>query len=78
MSVEAYIFIECTSGKTKNALMEVIDIQGIKTAHAVTGQYDIIAFVEANDLHDLGEIIVTRIQGVQGVLRTITSMVVGF
>ena len=78
MSVEAYIFIECTSGKTKDALMKVSDIQGVKTAHAVTGQYDIIAFAEAKDLHDLGEIIVTRIQGVQGVLRTITSMVVGF
>lgn len=78
MSVEAYIFIECTSGKTKDALSEVNDIKGVKTAHAVTGQYDIIAFAEAKDLHDLGDIIVTRIQNVQGVLRTITSMVVGF
>lgn len=78
MSVEAYIFIECTSGKTKDALREVSDIKGVKTAHAITGQYDIIVFTEADDLRDLGEIIVTKIQGVQGVLRTITSMVVGF
>jgi anthranilate phosphoribosyltransferase len=76
--IEAYIFIECTSGKTKDALSGIKEIEGIKTAHAVTGQYDLICFAQANDLHDLGEIIVTKIQGIPGVLRTITSMVVSF
>lgn len=76
MSIEAYIFVECTSGKTLDALEEVKKTPGIRSAHAITGQYDIIVFCEAENLKKLGEIIVTSLQGVSGVLKTTTSMVV--
>jgi len=69
MAIEAYIFIECTS---------VRKITGIKSAHAITGSYDIIVLAQANNLNELGEMIVTKIQAVSGVLRTSTSMVVDF
>ena len=78
MSIEAYIFIECTSGRTKDVLSEIRKIAGVKSAHAITGNYDIIALTEAANLGQLGEIVVTRVQSVSGVLRTSTSMVVDF
>jgi DNA-binding Lrp family transcriptional regulator len=78
MAIEAYIFIECTSGRTKDVLAAVKKITGVKMVHAITGNFDIIALTEAADLNELGEMIVTRIQAVSGVLRTSTSMVVDF
>jgi DNA-binding Lrp family transcriptional regulator len=78
MSIEAFIFVECTSGRTKDVLSEVRKIAGVKSAHAITGNYDIIVLGEAQNLNELGEMIVTKIQAVSGVLRTSTSMVVDF
>jgi len=78
MAIEAYIFVECTSGRTKEALQKIRVIAGVKTAHAITGKYDIIIFAEAEDLINLGDIVVSKIQAVDGVLKTTTSMVVNF
>lgn len=43
-------------------------------AHAVTGSYDVIAFVEALKLDTLGDIL-GKILSIQGVLHTQTAIV---
>jgi DNA-binding Lrp family transcriptional regulator len=77
MAISAYVFIECTAGAARDVTLEVSRIQGVKRANATTGPYDVIALVEAPDISVLGDVIVTRIQGLPGVLRTQTNVIVG-
>ncbi|MCX6338607.1 MAG: Lrp/AsnC ligand binding domain-containing protein [Candidatus Aureabacteria bacterium] len=76
MAVAAYIFVEATQGKAIEICEEINKIKGVKSAHAVTGPYDIIVLVEGDDVNVLGEFIVSRIQNVPGVLRTMTNIIV--
>ena len=43
--------------------------------HAVAGPYDVIAHAEARGIDDLGKLIVSRIQAVNGVTPTLTCAV---
>jgi len=48
---------------------------GVKAAHPVTGMFDVIAFFEAADINNLTGVVRTRIQTIDGVLRTHTDIV---
>jgi DNA-binding Lrp family transcriptional regulator len=54
----------------------VAKIKGVVRSNATTGPYDVIALVEAPEINVLGDFIVTKIQGLSGVLRTQTNVVV--
>ena len=45
-------------------------------AEDITGPYDIIAKIQAPGLDQLGRLVVSRIQVVDGVTRTLTCMVI--
>ena len=76
MSISAYVFIECTAGAARDVAKGTATIPGVKRANTTTGPYDVIVLVEAPDINVLGEFIVTRIQGLPGVLRTQTNVIV--
>jgi len=76
MSISAYVFIECTAGAAREVAKEILKIQGVKRANSTTGPYDVISLVEAQDVHILGDFIVTKIQGLSGVLRTQTNVII--
>jgi len=76
MAVRAYVFIECTLGKATLVAEAVGKLPGVKMAHAVTGSYDVIAFVEAKDVTTLGEFITARAHRLPGVVKTTTNVVV--
>jgi len=76
MAISAYVFIESTVGKAIQVAEAAAKLPGVKMAHAVTGAYDVIAFVEAEDLLQLGELISSRIHRLSGVLKTTTNVVV--
>ena len=76
MPISAYVFIECTAGAAKDVAREVSKIQGVKKSNSTTGPYDVIALVEAPDINILGHYIITKIQGLSGVLRTQTNVIV--
>ena len=76
MAISAYIFIETTQGKARSIAREIAQIQGVKTAHSVTGPYDVITYVQADSINVLGDFIVTKIQAIPGVLRTLTNVVI--
>ncbi len=54
----AYIFISCAGKSPSETVNAVRDIEGVKKAHAVTGPDDIIAFVEADNMNELENIII--------------------
>ncbi len=76
MAISAYVFIESIPGKASQVAEAMAKLPGVKMAHAVTGSYDIIAFVEAKDVTALGELISTRVHRLPGVLKTTTNVVV--
>jgi DNA-binding Lrp family transcriptional regulator len=76
MAISAYIFIETTQGKARSIAREIARIPGVKTAHSVTGPYDVITYVQADSINVLGDFIVTKIQATPGVLRTLTNVVI--
>ncbi len=76
MAISAYVFIECTAGAAREVAQEISKIEGVIRANATTGPYDVIVLVEAPDINILGDFIVTRIQGLSGVLRTQTNVIV--
>jgi uncharacterized protein with GYD domain len=56
--VQAYVLIKAEPSRVPDLIEELRNMQldgsVIKQVHAVTGQYDLIAFVEAPDLQGLG------------------------
>ena len=71
--MEAYVLINNQPGKSWEVAEAALKIKGVKKAHAVTGQYDVIAYAEFVDMSALGRII-SEIQSIKGVTRTQTAI----
>lgn len=56
--IQAYVLIEAEPTRVQDLMKELpqLELEGsiIKECHAVTGRYDLIAFVESPDLQQLG------------------------
>jgi DNA-binding Lrp family transcriptional regulator len=76
MSVRAYILIQTEVGKAADVAREIGDIDGVISADDVTGPYDVIAVAEAESVDDLGRMVVSRVQLIEGITRTLTCPVV--
>lgn len=76
MAVSAYILIQTEVGKAANVAEEIGAIDGIVSAEDVTGPYDVIARAEAATVDELGKMVVSRVQMVDGITRTLTCPVV--
>jgi DNA-binding Lrp family transcriptional regulator len=74
--VQAYILIQTEVGKAAQVAKEVRDIAGVAEAEDVTGPYDVIVRAEAKNVDELGKLVVAKIQGVEGITRTLTCPVV--
>jgi DNA-binding Lrp family transcriptional regulator len=73
--IGAYILVKIAPGKSRTITDQIAKAEGVKTAHPVTGMFDIIAFIEAADINHLTGIVRTKIQTIDGVLRTHTAIV---
>ncbi len=73
---EAYVLIQTAIQKPPEVAAEVRKIPGVATTVVVVGPYDAIARVAADDIDSLGKLVVTKIQAVEGVTRTLTCQVV--
>jgi len=74
--ITSYVLVQLAPGKAKAALKSISRIDGVKMAHAVTGPFDVIAFAEVPDLDSLSNLVLAKIQGVDGVEKTQTAVVV--
>ena len=72
MKTRAYILIETSVGSTAQVATELKKIDGMIAVDMVTGPFDIIAVVEADNLVDIG----TKMHQVGGIVKTITSLAV--
>jgi DNA-binding Lrp family transcriptional regulator len=76
MAVTAYILIQTEVGKAANVAQQVGAIDGVISAEDVTGPYDVIVRSQAGSVDELGRMVVSQIQLIEGITRTVTCPVV--
>ncbi len=70
----AYILIETQVGKTRDVATALRSLSGVPSADIITGDFDIIALVEASDMVSMADLVTGRVQSIPGVIRTITCV----
>jgi DNA-binding Lrp family transcriptional regulator len=76
MAVTAYLLIQTEVGQAANVVDAIRGIDGVVSADDVTGPYDAIVVTRADDIDALGKMVVSKIQAVEGITRTLTCPVV--
>ena len=74
--VQAYILIQTEVGKAADVARQIAEISGVTQAEGVTGPYDVVVRVSAEDVDALGKLVASQIQAVAGITRTLTCPVV--
>jgi DNA-binding Lrp family transcriptional regulator len=74
--VHAYILVQTEVGQAAAVAQEIAGIAGVLAAEDVTGPYDVVVRAEADDIDQLGRLVVAKVQGVHGITRTLTCPVV--
>ncbi|WP_300680072.1 Lrp/AsnC ligand binding domain-containing protein [Nocardioides sp.] len=76
MSVQAYILIQTDVGKSESVTKAATAMSGVTLAEAVTGPYDVIVRAEARNIDELGATVVSKVQAIDGITRTLTCPVI--
>ncbi len=74
--VQAYILIQTEVGRARDVAAQIGDISGVVRVDAVTGPYDVVVLTEAHSVDELGKLVVSKVQLVSGITRTLTCSVV--
>ncbi|HII95804.1 MAG: AsnC family protein [Candidatus Methanofastidiosum methylothiophilum] len=74
--VYAYVLITVSIGKIKEVIEAVKKIEGVIEADVITGPYDAIAKIKANDLGELTKTVIQQIHYIEGVIDTTTAIVI--
>ncbi len=77
MPVHAYVLIQ-TDVSASEVATQLRGVEGVESADDVSGPYDVIARVAAPDLDELGRMVVSAVQRIDGVTRTLTCPIVVF
>ena len=75
MSIQAYILIQTEVGKAGSVTKAIAGIAGVTIAEAVTGPYDVIMRAESPSMEEFGRTILSKVQAVAGITRTLTCPV---
>lgn len=75
--VKAYVLIQ-TAVNAAHVAGDIRKIEGVEAAEDVSGPYDVIVRASAADMDTLGQLVVSKIQTVEGITRTLTCPIVTF
>ncbi|MEA2478027.1 MAG: hypothetical protein QOF16_1367 [Actinomycetota bacterium] len=73
--VTAYVLIQ-TAVNAAHVAQEIRTLDGVRDAEDVSGPYDVVVRVSAPSMDELGQMVVSRIQTIEGITRTLTCPVV--
>ena len=76
MVVKAYILVNLVSANIPDALGNIRKVSGVKSADAITGPYDAIVQIEAEEMNQIGKIVTGGLLKVPGVAKTLTCVAV--
>ena len=74
--ITAYVLIQTEVGKAGQVASAAAGIDGVQQAEPLARPYDVIVRAEARSLDALGRLVVSRIQAIDGVTRSLTCSVV--
>ena len=74
--LSAYVLIQTEVGKVAQVARALSGLEGVQLVEDVTGPYHVIARIQAPGLDQLGRLVASRIQLVDGVTRTLTCTVI--
>ena len=74
--MKAYVLITAAVGRI-GEVQEQLHAIGIKEVNAVSGAYDLVAVLEADDPMEIGRTVINGIQRTDGVLDTVTLLQLG-
>ncbi|MCY4164418.1 MAG: Lrp/AsnC ligand binding domain-containing protein [bacterium] len=76
MDVSSYVLIQTEMDKARQVAEAIREIPGVVVSEVMTGPYDVIAKAEAESMDQLGRLVVSQIQMVDGITRTLTCPVI--
>ncbi|HPU12208.1 MAG TPA: Lrp/AsnC ligand binding domain-containing protein [Aeromicrobium sp.] len=76
MAIHAYILVQTEVGKAAEVATQIAQIDGVELSEDVTGPYDVIVRAQGTSVDELGSLVVSQIQKVPGITRTLTCPVV--
>jgi DNA-binding Lrp family transcriptional regulator len=76
-NTKAFVLIETAVGKTKDVVTALSTVPTVTSVDVVTGPYDIICMVEAEDLSSVGDTVTGSVHTIGGIVRTVTCLAVG-
>jgi DNA-binding Lrp family transcriptional regulator len=76
MAVSAFVLIQTEVGRASDVAVSCRTVSGVIEAHDVTGPYDVIVKCQADSVDDLGHMVVSKIQEISGISRTLTCPVI--
>lgn len=74
--VHAYILIQTSVGRSVDVAGAIADLEGVTRVDAVTGPYDVVAMVEAHSVDELGKLVLSQIQLIPNITRTLTCPII--
>jgi DNA-binding Lrp family transcriptional regulator len=73
--LRAYVLIQTEVGKVAHVAQALTTLDGVQLAEDLAGPYDVIANVQAPSLDELGRLVASQVQVLDGVSRTVTCIV---
>ena len=77
MAEQAHILIYVAAGSMAEVVEKLRALPGVSQADMLSGQYDIIAVITAENLNEVGNLVTGGIHGISGITRTVTCLSVG-
>lgn len=74
MSVRAYVMLNIEPGKIPSVVDELAQIEEVKRAYPITGEYDALAEIEVEEPKMVEKMVINKIQTIEGVEKTTTHI----
>lgn len=74
--MKAIVLIKMNTGDLRDVFRDLKRLRSIAEAHLTFGPYDVLVIIHADDVSDLGRIVVNEIQLLPGVVTTCTCLMV--
>jgi DNA-binding Lrp family transcriptional regulator len=75
--MRGYVLVNVRPGKVRDVVKAVNELNGVRHAHACWGLPDVFVYAETPDEKAFNDLVIERIQKLEGVERTETHIVVG-
>lgn len=78
MVATAFILVTVAHGTARKVYDKLAKIPGVVQVNAISGPYDIITIVQGSDFNSIGNLVINKIQPIEGIERTLTCNVIEF